>query len=130
MVLSGIGTDLPARRRPAALDRPGHSRGASAAGAGGGEMTMVSSKAVKDNALFGRIRQSSHCLQEEQLRAAAAVGGSLASYHEIEMHGQDSVLFLCEKKAARPCVSPYLLGERVQSVCGHGTLFVFASESD
>ncbi len=76
-VLSGIGTGRPARRRPAALDRPGHSRGAVAAG--GGEMTMVSSKAAKDNALFGRIRQSSHCQQEEQLRAAAAVGG----YHEI-----------------------------------------------
>jgi hypothetical protein len=53
---------------------------------------------------------------------AAAVRG--------EMHGQDRVLFLCEKKAARPCVSPDLLGERVQSVRGHGTLFVFASESD
>jgi hypothetical protein len=70
--------DWPALRRPAALDRPGHSLGASAAGAGGGEMTMVSSKAAKDNhpgnALFGRIRQS--------LRAAAAVGG----YHEIGSH--------------------------------------------
>ena len=53
------------------------------AGAGGGEMTMVSSKAAKDNALFGRIRQSSHCQQEEQLRAAAAVGG----YHEIGCKG-------------------------------------------
>ncbi len=55
----------------AVLDRPGHSRGASVAGAGGGEMTMVSrsSKAAKDNALFGRIRQSSHCQQEEQSRA-------------------------------------------------------------
>ncbi len=79
----GIGTDRPARRRPAALDRPGHSRGATAAGAGGGEMPMVSSKAAKDNlnALFGRIRQSSHCQQEEQLRAAAAVGG----YHASEI---------------------------------------------
>ncbi len=82
-VLSGIGMDRPARRRPAAFDRPGHSRGASAAGAGGGEMTMVSSKAAKDNALFGRIRQSSHCQQEEQSRAAAAVGG----YHEIGCKG-------------------------------------------
>jgi hypothetical protein len=35
---------------------------------------MVSSKAARDNALFGRIRQSSHCQQEEQSRAAAAVG--------------------------------------------------------
>ena len=25
-----------------------------------------------------------------------------------EMHGQDRVLFLCEKKATRPCVAPYL----------------------
>ena len=25
-----------------------------------------------------------------------------------EMHGQDRVLFLCEKKAPRPCVAPYL----------------------
>ncbi len=47
---------------------------ASVAGAGGGEMTMVSSKAAKDNALFGRIRQSSHCQQEEQSRAAAQQG--------------------------------------------------------
>jgi hypothetical protein len=42
-------------------------------------MTMVLSKAANDNALFCRIRKSSHCQQEEQLRAAAAVGG----YHEI-----------------------------------------------
>ena len=81
IVLSGIGTDRPARRRPAALERPGPSRGA--AGAGGGEMTMVSTKAARDKASFGRIRQSSHCQQEEQSRAAAAVGG----YHEIGCKG-------------------------------------------
>jgi hypothetical protein len=45
---------------------------------------MVSSKAAKDNALFGRIRQSSHCQQEEQLRAAAAAVGG---YHEIGCKG-------------------------------------------
>ena len=63
------GPPVGGRRR---TDRPGHSRGASAAGAGG---DMVSSKAARDNALFGRVRQSSHCQQEEQSRAAAAVGG-------------------------------------------------------
>ncbi len=66
---SADGRTRPARTLP----------GRGVAGAGGGEMTMVSSKAAKDNALFGRIRQSSRCQQEEQLRAAAAVGG----YHEI-----------------------------------------------
>jgi hypothetical protein len=36
-----------------------------------GEMAMVSLKAAKDNALFGRITHSSHCQQKEQLKAAA-----------------------------------------------------------
>ncbi len=42
------------------------------------EMTMVSTKAARDNAFSAEIRQSSHCQQEEQSRAAAAVG----SHHE------------------------------------------------
>ena len=78
-VLSGIGTDRPSRRRPATFARPGHSRGAGAAGAGGAasEMTimMVSTKAARDRAFPADIRQSSHCQQEKQSKAAAAVGG-------------------------------------------------------
>ncbi len=39
-------------------------------------MTMVSTKAARDKAFQAEIRQSSHCQQEKQSRAAAAaVGG-------------------------------------------------------
>jgi hypothetical protein len=39
-----------------------------------------------------------------------------------EKHGQDRVLFFCEKKAARPCVPLYLWSGRVQSVHGQPQL--------
>ncbi len=42
------------------------------------EMTMVSTKAARDNSFRAEIRQSLHCQQEKQSRAAAAVG----SHHE------------------------------------------------
>jgi hypothetical protein len=38
------------------------------------EMTKVSTKAARDNAFPAEIRKSSHSQQEEQSRAAAAVG--------------------------------------------------------
>jgi hypothetical protein len=49
-----------------------------------------------------------------------------------EKHGQDRVLFLCEKKAARTRVPRYLWSRRVQSVhCQTQVVFKFSeSESD
>ncbi len=65
VVLSGIGTDWPARERPAALDRPG-TPGRARLGArrapavARGDMTDIDESAVDKNASesFRRIRQS------------------------------------------------------------------------
>ena len=49
-------------------------------------------------------------------RVSLGSGGAtrMRSAARGEKHGQDRVLFLCEKKAARPCVLRYLWSRRVQ----------------
>ncbi len=80
---------------PAALDRPGRvilpGRESGGPGRGWchGEMTMVTApEAARDNSLFGRIRQSSHCQQDSEEQSRAAFGGH--GHHEKGLLTADS----------------------------------------
>ncbi len=80
IVLSGIGTDRPARPRPAALDRPGTPGRAWARRAPAvarDDMMDVNESAVDKNASFRRIRQSTRCQQKGAVEAADDPGGRL-----------------------------------------------------